>query len=115
MNGRTAKAQRRADRERVDEFLRQAHDQLHRDDVDGAHEMLHAALGHESAELKVAPLAGGARFDDAFLNLCRAHGVRAAYVSVGEQTADGMARLISGGDAELCKLLDRAVRREVAA
>lgn len=116
MSGRSAKAARRAERERLDECVRQAHDQLHRDDVDACHELLHEALGQGEADVeRVAPLAGLAQFDLAFRRLCLNHGVRAGYVAIdGERDSDGAARLVSGGDGTLVALVDRAVRREVA-
>lgn len=88
----------------------QAHDALHKDDVEACHTALHAALGLADEDLLVAPLAGHAPFDREFLDLCRKHNVRAAYVSVGGFVEGKGARLISGGDAELVAFLDGKVR-----
>jgi hypothetical protein len=111
MSARTAKASRRDERERLVERIAQAHDALHKDDVDEAHGQLHAALGVEERALAVDRLAGGEKFDRAFRQLCAAHGVAAMYVAINSIDDEGMARLVSGGDADLCAMVDRAVRQ----
>lgn len=110
MNGKRAKQQRRDGR--LVEIVLQAHDWLHKDDVDDCHELLHAALGSGEVDSSVAPLAPGGKFDAAFRRLCIAHGVQAAYV-LAEDAGAGRARLLSGGDGDLCALVDNAVRRSV--
>lgn len=110
MSGRAAKAARRAERDHLVERIVQAHDALHKGDVDTAHEQLHAAMGMDRP-LAVDPLADGERFDRAFRRLAAAHGVQAMYVrTFGEPDERGV-RLVSGGDGALCELVDGAVRR----
>lgn len=105
---------RRAERN-LDELVMQAHDRLHKDDVGAAHELLHAALGLEEPVMgDVAPLAQRQRFDEAFRQLCIREGVRASYVLIDRVESQGRAldrvRLCSGGDGELCQIVDEAVR-----
>lgn len=112
MNGRAAKTDRRV--RRLQEALVQAHDRLHKDDVDACHEVLHAALGAGEAMTDVAPLAHRSAFDAAFRSLCIAKGVRAAYVLI--DSADGdRARVLTGGDAHLCHVVDASLRRSPSA
>jgi hypothetical protein len=110
MSGRTAKAARRTERAELVERIMQAHDALHRDDPAEAHGQLHAALGVEERELAVEKLGSGERFDRAFRQLCATHGVAASYVAIGSVDDTGVARLTSGGDAEICAAVDTAFR-----
>lgn len=113
MSGRSAKAARRTDREHLVERIVQAHDALHKDDVDAAHEQLHAAMGADGS-LNVDPLADGERFDRAFRQLCAAQGVQAMYVRAFGPADERGVRLVSGGNGALCALVDGAVRKETA-
>jgi hypothetical protein len=93
------------------ELILQAHDLLHKGDVKGAHEALHKALGVDNdAPEASAPMAHRMGFDSAFRTACRKNGVRAMYVLVDSQDATGNARILSGGDAELCQFVDGAMR-----
>jgi hypothetical protein len=114
VSGRAAKASRRQEREVLVERIVQAHDALHKEDVDAAHEQLHAAMGMDRP-LSVDPLADGERFDKAFRQLCAAHGVQAMYVRAFGVPDERGVRLVSGGDGALCGLVDAAVRKETAA
>lgn len=111
MSGRTAKAARRQEREHLVERIAQAHDALHKGDVDQAHEQLHAAMGADGT-LAVDPLADGERFDRAFRQMAAAHGVQAMYVRAFGAPDERGTRLVSGGDAALCAFVDGAVRKE---
>lgn len=115
MNGRRAKAARRAEpppvvdgeAERLREFVAQAHDRLHKGDTDAAHELLHGALGSGVYDGDVPPLLGLAGFDEEFRRLCIAHGVRASFVALDPVTPG---RLLSGGDAQLDGYVNGAMR-----
>lgn len=109
------RARRRRAERNIDELVLQAHDRLHKGDVGAAHELIHAALGLEEPTLDdVAPLGQRARFDEAFRELCIREGVRASYVLIDRVESEGRAlnrvRLCSGGDGELCQIVDDAVR-----
>lgn len=116
MSGKQAKAERRveraeADRLRMVECCAQAHDRLHKDDVDAAHELLHQALGSGEIDTDVAPLAHVAIFDREFRDLCLRLGAKASYV-VEDPAQAG--RLLSGGDARVDRLVNSAIREELA-
>ena len=113
MSGRAAKATRRDERARLVERIVQSHDALHKNDVEAAHEQLHAAMG-VNVPLSVDPLADGERFDKAFRQLATAHGVQAMYVRCFGPADERGVRLVSGGDGALCELVDGAVRKEAA-
>lgn len=111
MSGRRVKQARRE--AALTEGIAQAHDRLHKGDVDDCHEILHQLLGSGYAESTVAPLTGTAiqQFDREFRDLCTRLGVRASFVVMDpEPRADGAHRLLSGGDAEIdrrvCALMD---------
>lgn len=87
------------------EILLQAHNMLHQGDVAAAHELLHKALGVDNDASVGAPIGHRRGFDQAFITACRKNNVRAAYVLIDTQDANGMARLLSGGDADLSQLL----------
>jgi hypothetical protein len=113
VNAKQAKANRAvervtAERDRLHEALAQAHDRLHKDDVDGCHDMLHQGLGSGELVSDVAPLSGLSDFDRRFRDLCLETGMRASYVAI-----DGR-RLLSGGDAELDGIVTAAVRKRSA-
>ena len=110
MNGRAAKTQRRQREGVFVEALLQAHNALHRDDVDACHSVLHGALGVDDAiPPTVAALTPYHRFDSDFRRLCTTLGVQASYVLAGGMTERGT-RLISGGDGDLCVAIDGALR-----
>jgi hypothetical protein len=89
----------------------QAHDQLHKGNIVSAHEMMHKALGVDnSLEIPSAPISHRFGFDQAFRTACRKNGVTAMYVLVDTVDHIGNARLLSGGNAELCTLIDRKLR-----
>lgn len=116
MNGKQAKAERRAERAEADrlrmvECVAQAHDRLHKDDVDAAHELLHQALGSGDVTTDVAPLAHVAIFDEEFRALCLRHGASASYV-VEDPASPG--RLLSGGHAGIDRLVNSAMRESLA-
>lgn len=113
------KSQRRAnqrDNKRVLEGAIQAHDRLHKDDIAGCHDLLHYALGvdddaTEGARNSVEPLSQRTGWDKAFRDLCRRFDVKASFVLVDSvDEAEGTSRLLSGGDGELCGLIDTALR-----
>lgn len=97
------------------EIVAQAHDQLHKDDVGQAHALLHRGLGIEESTdpLPSAPLAPTLDFDAAFRTACRKHGVRAMFVAIYPAPEKGphAVRVLSGGDADLCRMFDPALRR----
>lgn len=102
--------QRRAERDWREHVL-QAHDRLHKDEVDACHELLHAALGLEEPLIHdVAPLIQRAEFDADFRALCLRHGARASFVLIDRWEDERGARLISGGDADLVALIDGCLR-----
>lgn len=111
MSGSTAKTARRI--ARLTETIVQAHDRRDKDDVEACHAVLHQALGLNDGIVDgpdvVAPLGPRVPFDEAFRRLCIEHGARASYVLADRETPQGT-RLISGGDAELCAHVDRAMR-----
>jgi hypothetical protein len=92
-----------------------AHDALHKDDVETAHQCLHAALciDANTSELPIAPLAHVGGFDHGFITACRKNGVRAAYIMIDPHAKpdNGRYRLVSGGDQELSRVLDRTFRK----
>jgi hypothetical protein len=92
------------------EAVMQAHDRLHKEDIDGCHELLHQAL--EAGELDtgdVAPLADLAGFDADFRQICVRHNVRASFVAA--QDVDERQRLLGGGNAQLAAFVGEALRR----
>jgi hypothetical protein len=116
VSGRQAKAERRAERaaaerQQIIEIVAQAHDRLHKNDVDACHELLHAALGSgEMDPSGVAPLAHLAIFDDEFRKLCLRLGAKASYV-LEDPAQEG--RLVSGGHAGLDRLVTDSVREHI--
>ncbi len=116
MSDRQAKAARRAERERLTEALLQAHDRLHRDDIEACHQVLHDALGIPTdtphAGPDVAPLSQHLKFDQAFIQLCTRLRVRASYVLAAGQDPEKGTRLLSGGDAQLAGYIDQHLRSE---
>lgn len=112
MSGRQAKADRRAqraeaERDRLVEHIAQAHDRLHKDDVDACHEVLHAALGSGELDTSVAPLAHTAMFDAEFRALCARTGAVASYVL---EDPEQPGRILSGGHAGLDRVVTSAIR-----
>lgn len=87
-----------------------AHDRLHKGAIDEAHELLHKALGVENdaapVERKLVHLRN---FDAAFRTACKKNGVRAMYIVV-ESTDGRHARLVTGGDADCCAIVDPLLR-----
>ena len=112
MSGSKAKADRKI--QRLTEGLAQAHNALHLEppDVDACHLALHRAAGVPDAYDvdHAAPLAQREGFDEAFRALCVQHRCQAAYVLADSVREDGATRLLSGGDAVLCEMVDRAMR-----
>lgn len=106
---KAARNAHRADRAQLVERIVQAHDALHKDDVDACHGQLHAALGIEEVAYAIDPMADALAFDQAFRDLCIRHGTRAAYVRTLEEVGDSW-RLGSGGDRALCRRVDEAMR-----
>lgn len=106
-SGRSAKRDRKV--ERLTEAVAQAHDRLHKDDVDGCHNLLHQALGSGEIISDVAPLADVQGFDQAFRDLCIRTGARASYVLAMPAGEKGT-RLLSGGDAEIDAFVTKAMR-----
>lgn len=110
MGQSTLKRARRAERGRLLEVIVQAHDRIHKGQVDEAEEILHQALGAGDYDGDVASLSQHHGFDEAFRRLCVARRLRAAYVLVGEMNVEEReVRLISGGDSILCALLDASI------
>lgn len=98
--------------ENVDiEAIYAAHDAMHKDQFDVAHECLHKALGVDNdLPLPVGPIGHIRDFEEAFNRLARKHGMRAAYILVDEKAPslpNGAVRLLKGGNAQLSALLDR--------
>lgn len=91
----------------TEEMIRQAHDRLHKGDIEAAHQFLHKALGmpDETPE----PVKGLSRyggFEQAFVTASRKHRVLAAWVVFEPDPArPGMARLLAGGNADACAAL----------
>ena len=93
------------------EAISQAHDQLHKGNVDQAHELIHKAMGIDnSVEMPARPIAHRRGFDRAFIKACRKHEVKAAFVLVDGEDESGRSRLLAGGDAELCQFLGQLLR-----
>lgn len=95
------------------ELIAQAHDQLHKGAVGMAHELLHKAMGLDNSvtpELPAQPLAHAIGFNAAFVDLCKLHQVKAAYLMVDSIDDQGRARLIGGGDQDVDALLMRLLR-----
>lgn len=106
-----ARAQRRRAERNTTEWALQAHDALHKGDEEACHLALHRALGLDtSEELLVQPLTDGSPFDREFVDLCRRHNVRAAYVAAGAEVEEKGTRLITGGEANMCAFLDQRLR-----
>ena len=111
MSGAARARRRRVERSST-EWALQAHDALHKGDVETCHETLHVMLGLSPDEtLPVAPLSAASPFDAEFRALCRKHNVAAAYVADGGLTPGRGTRLLSGGEANLCAWLDGLLRR----
>lgn len=118
MSGSRAKANRRqsaAERKvaLLTEAVAQAHDRLHKDQVDQCHELLHQAMGAGFVVSDVAPLTegGAAEFDTRFRELCVELQVQASFVAgYPAEGSPGMMRLMSGGDAWLAAQVDQAMR-----
>jgi len=95
------------------EIALQAHDALHRGDVEGAHQLLHRICeGTESFVAATVPRR--LDFDHAFRTACRKHGAEAGYLLLIPQPG-GSARFHVGGVQAPARLLDRAVAALVAA
>ena len=94
------------------ELLAQAHDQLHKGAAGVAHELLHKALGLDNsiAQLPSEPLAHGIDFNRGFVDLCRLHKVKAAYIMADTVDAKGRTRLIGGGDQDIDALLMKLLK-----
>lgn len=93
------------------EFILQAYDLLHKGRVEEAHEVLHKALGVDNdAPSDHKPIGHRSGFDHAFRTACRKNGVRAMCVLIDSVDQAKGTRLLSGGDADLCEFVDRAVR-----
>lgn len=109
--GKSVKRARQRDTKRVLEGAIQAHDRLHKDDVAGCHDLLHYALGVDDDAGTVEPLSQRTGWDKAFRDLCRRFDVKASFVLVDSvDETEGVSRLLSGGDSELCGLIDTALR-----
>lgn len=96
------------------ELVAQAHDQLHKSNVASCHELLHKAMGLDNsvgALLPSGPLAHSIEFNRGFVELCRLHNVKAAYIMADTTDAKGRTRLIGGGDQELDAFLTRILRK----
>lgn len=95
------------------ELVAQAHDQLHKSNVASCHELLHKAMGLDNsvgALLPSDPLAHGIEFNKGFVELCRLHNVKAAYIMADTTYAQGRTRLIGGGDQDIDAFLTRLLR-----
>ena len=93
------------------EILAQVHDLLHKAKISEAHELLHKAMGVDNdIKLPSAPIAHRFDFDQAFRTACRKNGVSAMYVLIDTVDQTGKARLLSGGDAELCQVIGKLIR-----
>lgn len=93
------------------ELILQAHDLLHKGDVSGAHEVLHKLLGVDNdAPVNHRPIAHRMDFDQAFRTARRKNGVTAMYVLADTTNADGSTRVISGGNADLCRYFGSRMR-----
>ncbi len=101
--------------ENMAEIVANAHDQLHKEQVEKAHELLHLALGvdNESDAAEDLGLFVDKRsFDHAFRTACRKNKMRAAYVLLEKtDTAGKQVRIITGGDAGVCQVVDHVLRR----
>lgn len=106
------RAERRRRERNMPEYVAQAHDRLHKDDVDACHQLLHTALGvtDDTDPGDVAPLSHRSGFDEAFRELCLRHGVEAMYVLVDGVDNEGYARLLAGGAANLCREIEAKLR-----
>ena len=66
--------------------------------------------GGKPALLPADPLAHSIEFNKGFVELCRLHSVKAAYIMADTTDALGRTRLIGGGDQELDAFLTRLLR-----
>ncbi len=95
------------------ELVAQAHDQLHKGAAGVAHELLHKALGLDNsvgAQLPSDPLAHRIEFNAAFVELCRLHNVKAAYLAADTVDAQGRTRLLAGGDQDIDAFLMKLLK-----
>lgn len=95
------------------ELVAQAHDQLHKGAVGVAHELLHKAMGVDNSvtpALPAQPMAHAIGFNAAFVDLCKLHQVKAAYLMADSTDAQGRTRLLGGGDQDLDAFLMRLMR-----
>ena len=93
------------------ELVAQAHDQLHKGIVGMAHELLHKAMGLDNsvgAALPAELLSHAIEFNNGFIELCRLHNAKAAFLLADTTAAQGRTRLI--GDVDLDALLMRLLR-----
>lgn len=98
---------------RLREALAQIHDRLHKGDIENAHELCHQALGSGYVNPgDVAPLTERSftTFDDEFRHLCMRTGLKAAFVVATPHDDGKGARILTGGDAELDKFVNIALR-----
>lgn len=103
-----------------DKVLIKIHDLLHKDQVDQAHEVIHAALGcdNDNPPADLPPLKTTASeedsraFDKDFVDLVKRHGIRAAYVFLRPHDEDPKQfSILCGGEQIATKWLDRALMR----
>ena len=129
---RKARARQQADKPNTAElerYARLAHDCLHKNQVDEAHELLHKSVGldndgeHDPATTKerlaeVGLDAAGIKsasqddalqvFEAAFIALCEATGIAPAWLYL-KPDPEGGHRIVIGGQQETCRYLDEAI------
>ena len=101
--------------EELKEALLQIHQALHKDDVDGAHDLLHQALG--SGRVDVAPseqlnIRAMSEFDKQFRQLEAVRGLTASYVVMIPAPAGGF-RVLTGGNAYVDAAVSKALSVEL--
>jgi hypothetical protein len=99
--------------EQIQTAVYAAHNEIHKGNVQKAHEMLHMAVHGQPVELPTALSKDVTKFEYGFNKLARVEGVIAAFVVAKQSdivSAKGVRMtLIAGGDADLCAMLKKAL------
>lgn len=93
------------------EIVANAHDRLHKSQVEEAHELLHKALGVDNdAAQELGIFTDKRNFDHAFRTACKKNLTRAAYVVVEqEDPKNKRVRIVTGGDVDVCRLVEQLI------
>ena len=93
------------------------HDQIHKGNVEAAHDLLHRAAGLSDAVINTDGPHFYREFAIAFNVAARKHNVFGAYVIFEQSDPDNprMVRVLTGGEAKSCKILDQIIAAGMAA